>query len=508
MRAINTKKKMNKIYHLICISLLLFTVACNDDKFEDVNTNINEITTIKPIYLINGSIGSLFNDNGTWYNLQDVVHHFAGTGRASAEYNRFHASAWGRVYGSALNLNDVINYTKDKEEEVNKKVYGLALIFKAYAFQKLTDLYGDIPYSEASIPKDGNIEKPKYDTQKSIYLSCFENIKKGLEILEPYENLAMGSADRVYGGDLKKWKKFANSLRLRMAMRLRFADPKIAAEQITEALKHDLIESNDEECNFTNFDEDGYKHPSYSELKVGNRTNTSKLLIDYLKSTGDLRLKTFALPVTTGANKGKFEGLPNGYMPGLTIDNFSFAGRVTYQPDLPLQNLGYSEVCFLKAEAYLAGLGVTKDAAKADEWFKKGIKASLAFWDREDKYLDENKKEVKVRHYDDAAVTAFLASPTATLTGTDEQKLEQISMQKWISTMNNAYETFAEMRRTGYPQIAKRGSNLEQGETNGVWPRRMTYPEGEALLNTENFKKAAAATNNNSMTHKVWWDIR
>lgn len=491
--------------------LLALFAACSDKKFEDVNTNVNEVTEVNALYLLNGTIGKVFNSNGSHTDLYEIAHHYAGTSFKASGYYRFTTGIWGSTYSANINLNDAIARTKDSNSDSDKYIHALALIFKSYAFQKLTDTYGDVPYSKAGMLEDAiENETPVYDTQESIYKDIIANLKKAIDMIGNADKLNMGAADRIYNGDLQKWKTFANTLRLRMALRLRYIDPELSKTVAAEAMSMPLIDSADEECKFDNTGEIGYQFSHYADLKSVSRTNTSKLMVDFLKQTSDLRLKAYALPAQQGANKGEYLGLPSGYDGNLGRDNFSYCGAVTYQINLPMPNLLYSEVCFMKAEAYLFGIGVSADATAANNWYRKGIEASLNYWDRPDKVIvDGNEQTVKYYNQDD--INAFMATSVATLSGTNEEKFEQIAMQKWVSLMTNACEAFAEMRRTGYPHIAKRVETgnppLLIGDTDGVWPRRVPYPDSEMLYNPDNYDKAYEATNNNSMIHKVWWDV-
>lgn len=503
--------KMFKNIYLFIV-LLVVASGCTDRSMENINTNINEVNEADPIYLVNSSFVQLFDRNSSWDQLADLTNHYAGTSVPSGYYYKFDSGLWG-IYIANNNLKDAIKKTEGSTEKVDQMTNALAKIFRAYGFQKLTDSYGDLPFSEAAeVDKNGKaIVTPKYDSQKSIYYALFDDLKSAIEAIGNETNISLGSSDRVYNGDLQKWKKFANSLRLRMAMRIRFVDEAKSLEVLKDVWTKPLIDSEEESAAFKNWDETGYYYYGYNGLKAGTRTNTSKRMVDFLKSVNDPRLPCYALPVVEGANKGGYDGLPNGYDDNLNRSNFSYCGRVTYQKDLPTMNIMYSEVCFYKAEAYLYGLGVAQSDDMAQQWFKKGIEASLNFWHRKDTYI-ENEEEITDYLYTQADIDAYLASDAAMLSGTKAQKFEKIAMQKWVSLMTNWVEAFAEMRRTGYPVIEKRvvssTPRLSLGDTNGEWPRRVPYPDSEMLYNRANYDLAKSATNGNSLTYRVWWDVR
>lgn len=503
---------MNYIYKTLLL-ILVFT-ACTTRDMEEVNTNINEVNDADPIYLVNSSFGALFNNNSDYANLADIASHYAGTSFQAGQYFRFPSGIWNGVYIANNNLKDAIKRTEGSEERADKLTKAVALIFRAFGFQKLTDCYGDIPFTEAAtLNEEGNpILSPKYDTQKDIYYALFNDLKTALDLIGDESVLDLGSSDRVYNGDLQLWKKFANSLRLRMAMRIRFVDESKAMSVLQDVWNYPLIDSPEESAAFKNWDENGYYHPQYNGLKAGTRTNTSKLMVDFLKQNNDPRLPCYALPVVEGENAGGFDGLPNGYDDVLTRANFSYVGTVTYQKDLPTMNIMYSEVCFLKAEAYLLGLGVTASEDMANNWYRNGIEASLNFWHRKDEFINNSGELVNEFYYSEDDIVAFMTSDVATLSGTDEEKFEQIAMQKWAALMTNWIEAYSEMRRTGYPAISQRLASDEPkvhlGDTNGEWPRRVAYPDSEMLYNKVNFDIAFDATNRNSMVHRVWWDVK
>ncbi|MGQ7871339.1 SusD/RagB family nutrient-binding outer membrane lipoprotein [Sunxiuqinia sp. sy24] len=502
-----------KYSYKFLLFVLVFT-ACTTRDMEDVNTNINEVNDADPLYLINSSFEALFNNNSDFANLADIAYHYAGTSFPAGQYFRFPSGIWDEVYIANNNLKDAIKRTQDSNERVDKLSRAVALIFRAFGFQKLTDCYGDIPFSEAAaLDENGNpVLNPKYDKQKDIYYALFNDLKTAIDLIGDESVLDLGSSDRVYNGDLQRWKKFANSLRLRMALRIRFVDETKAISVLQDVWNYPLIDSPEESAAFENWDENGYYHPQYNELKPGTRTNTSKLMVDFLKQNNDPRLPCYALPVVEGDNAEGFDGLPNGYDDVLTRANFSYAGSVTYQKDLPTLNIMYSEVCFLKAEACLFGLGVTASDELANDWYRKGIEASLKFWHREDEFINSNGELVNEFHYSEDDIDAFMASEATVLSGTDEEKFEQIAMQKWVALMTNSIEAYSEMRRTGYPAIPQRlasdSPKVHLGDTNGEWPSRVAYPDSEMLYNKENFDMAFDATNRNSMLHSVWWDVR
>lgn len=485
------------LYYIIASFTLLFT-ACTTTDFDSVNTDINATTEVNNLHMLNATLRPVFAYTVEYSGIVALIHHHSdGLG---AQYLHFEPKLWINVYLANTNLNTVLNATKDKDDVNSKKERAMALIIKSFAFQRLTDTFGDAPYSEAGEVSGEYNLFPKYDSQESIYEGIINDLGEAIDLIGDMDDVNLGTADRIYGGDLQKWKKFANTLRLRLALRLRFVDSNKANELAQKAFAGDLIENSDESCSFKNKDDEkAYYYGKHSNMG-SYRTTVEKHFVDYLLATNDLRLPVFARPAQTGPDAGNYVGRPGGYNGSRGDTDFSDVGSITYAKLLPTQCLMYSEVCLLKAEAYLYGIGVAADEALANEWYKKGIEASLKFW----MLPDPGKGDVV--YYDENDISTFVGA--ANLSGDKENKFKQIAMQKWLALVGNDTEAFAEMRRTGYPVIEDRvsGNDVILGLTNGVWPRRIPYPSSEDTYNHDQYMKAFDSTNRNSMISRVWWD--
>ncbi|MBI9060689.1 MAG: SusD/RagB family nutrient-binding outer membrane lipoprotein [Marinilabiliaceae bacterium] len=472
---------MKKIV-LISFIFSLFVCSCTNDSFEEINEGYNNLSDVDYNYLVNTGIKALADGE---FSVNDWAHLVAYANFAPGQYDHWRGSTpWDGTYLTNKNLLDALQRAEVDETENGRKAEAMVKILRSYIFVRLTDTYGDVPYFEAGYEgKDGINEMPKYDSQKAIYEDCYKNLTEAIETIGDESTVLLGNADFVYNQDLQLWKKFANSQRLRMALRVSYVDKALAETWLSHVLTYDLISSTDESASYARFMDAGYENPRFQS---GNR-NISAKLVDYLLVHDDPRLPQLAtLPAT-----GVYKGLPNGLTFG-EDPSFSLLGPEFTRSDRHTPILMYSEVCFNMAELYVRGLSVSADNAKANEWFKKGIESSLKEWS-----------------VDEETVTAFM--PTVPdLSGDTEDKLEQIGSEKWVAFMDNGHEAYSELRRSGYPVIADRqpdqGPSL--GETNGKLPRRFKYPNVEILYNTENYEKAEAATDGDSFLAKVWWDVR
>jgi TPR repeat protein len=374
-----------------------------------------------------------------------------------------------------------------------KSAHALALILRSSMFLRLTDAYGDVPYFEAGkATEEGVIETPKYDSQKSIYEDCFKNLTEAISLIGDNTYLNTGTADFVYNGGMQLWKKYANSLRFRMALRVSQVDETLAANYISEVLKSDLISGCEESAAYARFETQGYNNPLWADNHSNNYRHMSKRIVDFCKNNNDPRLTLWANP----NQNGEYVGLENGRSIIEDVKDYSYMGEEIWRIDRATPILMYEEVCFMYAEIYVRGLGVSKNLDTANEWYRKGIEASMQQW-------NANQDDIDVYMENE---------PIANLEGDVEHMLEQIGTHKWAAFMDNGYEAYAEVRRMGYPVIADRKATdipeVSLGDTNGKLPRRLKYPNNEELYNTENYKIAAAATDNNGFLAKVWWDVK
>ncbi len=527
-------------------SILLVSFSCTDN-FEEMNTSKSLITEdlvdvdmlftrVLAVSVIENGEGGM----GTFGN-------WAGISASSA--NRPFAEGaddgiWNQVYGDYVrNLNAIIQIssTKENPEEFVNKI-AVARILKAMFFAKLTDTYGDVPYFESALSVDEAVTTPKYDLQRDIYADLFKELKEAVAQIDDSKP-KFTNADILYQGDLAKWKKFANSLRLRFALRLRYADEAMAKEQLVGLNEADLIISNDENASIYNIDDyPSHENSRYVDLVARKnaviRSSVQAPFIDILKDNNDPRLKVF---VDTAI--ASYPQTP-GYM---HIDYFGYRGRPLLSGENPEENYAYgdnsvsqwsalfwvqiqeqplykaSETYFNLAEAALFSL----TPGDAEMYYQKGLELALehtkVMYEKAVPQLPEvialfnSGKEaseidamtasyIEEKKIDQAEIDAFLATPAATLSGDNENKLEQIINQKVIALFPMEHEGWVEHRRTGYPRLFV---GVDNSALNGRAPRRFPYPVTEQLLNMDEYSKARerlGGAEGDKRTSRFWWD--
>jgi hypothetical protein len=349
-------------------------------------------------------------------------------------------------------------------------------LMEVYAYEELVATFGDIPYTQA---ENASIPFPKYDDAKTVYADLLMRIDTCIAGLNVNEN-AMGSADLIYGGNVAQWKKFAASLKLRMAMLLADVDPTTASSKVNEAVTTGVLQSNSDNALFS-YDPSSItnSNPIWQALSYSGRHDfvPANLLVSTMVGWNDPRLPYY-FTMYNGGYSGGIPGQGNGY--GL----FSDFGSALYTASLPADLLDYSEVQFYLAEAVERGF----IAGAAATYYNNGITASIQFWG------DNNA----------ADASAYLAQPSvnyATATGTWKQK---IGYQEWISYYNRSWESWTVIRRLGYPNI-----DVVSPPVGAVssFPSRLYYPINEVSSNPINW---AAATKlipggKDVVTAKLFW---
>jgi hypothetical protein len=410
---------------------------------------------------------------------------------------------WNMYWKSVGLCNDVIGLTEAGGEYENSNNHAMARIWKVYLMHRLTDVYGDIPYTEGGYSGDGLIN-PVYDTQEEIYHDLFNQLDQALMDLETEVPGRFSTQDIIYQGDIARWQRFASTLKLRIALRLKHVDPALAQVKAEEALETGLFLSNEDNAQEISGDQRGnFGSPIYqittNLFAFAQSFKASASLVDYMKGNHQYRDGGSPsgadprLTVLIDENEnGEIVGIRNGHTaeyydlhPEFATEGswFLFHNNV-YEP---VTIMSYAESLFLEAEAALLGYSGTSSTAAA--LFRAGIEASMAYM------------EVDPGSYAADEETLFLALVD------NEAKMERIIYQKWIAMFPDSHEAWAEQRRTGYPVVVKRtGDDFEVGITGGTIPNRVPYPEGELNTNYVNANAARERQGGDDMLNKLWWD--
>jgi len=379
---------------------------------------------------------------------------------------------------------------------------GPATVMQQWVFQNLTDLWGDVPYSEA-LQGDASTPnfKPTYDSQQAIYNGMLSKLKAASTAMAGGNTAAdpgLGAADPIYKGDVTKWIKLSNSLRARMAMRLSQADAAKAQSELATAFAGGMMASNADNAAFVWPGDGIYDNPWAANFSTRDDHRMAKTLIDQLVSTNDPRLPIFAQP--TKADPTVYAGMQNGLDNTFTATYFNttsrpgtifYPGATTYGTfgtsagkATPSYIMTYAEVAFIQAEAAMRGWGGLTPAQAAG-FYNAGITASMQQWG-----------------VSAPAIATYLAQPgVAFNAGTG---LQQIGTQKWIALFTQGTEAWSEFRRTGFPTTIVAGPKM-YSDTPGL-AMRLVYPPAEATANAAGITAATTRQGADLTTTKVWWD--
>lgn len=527
---------MKKIKYIVLLTVGLSALSCK--KITDQNTDLTRSTNLDPASQLmftqayfSGDLG--IQERTNYFLLIPMMQQFAGAFNMSfgAVYNKTPSQMW-RAFENSYQ-NDVVNIV-DAVERTNgvankTNLNAMCRIMKVYIFARLTDLYGDIPYSEAGKGNLAGIIRPKYDTQKEIYDDFFKELAAASAQLDATKDPVPN--EYFYRGNILAWKKFANSLRLRLAMRLGKRDPEKAKLEIQAAYNAGLFTSNADICmirheNVPNSYQDirpnGISAAWNSKNEMGRVVNT---FLDALRLTSDPRfnhiIKCYRefVPVAptrflerediTAQVKAKMNlvgGIPgatNSENPLTVSGTITLANGSAYTPtsldlkpqlnhnllrnDAPFFHLTYAEVELLLADATVRfGLNL---GGTAEEHFHRGVEAAM--------------RQLSLYPNGPVVTATEISNFKAVNPLTVGSELQQINTQLWIALLLNGNETYANWRRSGYPILIPSPTNNSASQT---IPRRFEYPNNEKLQNTTNVNAAIQRLGADDWTRRVWWD--
>ena len=411
---------------------------------------------------------------------------------------------------------------KGKTETQFPEVFALAQVLKISAWHKATDMFGPIPYKEAG---KGLITVP-YDSQEEVYKAMFKELSDAIEVLTKYadngNSKLLPNADAVYAGDVHKWVVYANSLMLRLAMRVYYADAALSKKYALQAVNHSygVMKTKDDEAKMERGASLEFKNNLDVLINQYNECRMGSSMLAYLGGYQDPRLpkyfntSTVSQAVTVGTY-GKYSGVPTGHDVS-SNDAFRDSSRPAITSTTPTYWMRASEVYFLLAEAALHGFAV---GGTAESLYEKGIEMSfeengIASSEVADYMSSGLKPSAYSFHLTNPGVNVDVPAVTEATTawsGTDEEKLEKIMIQKWIALYPNGQEAWTESRRTGYPKLHSVVTNYSNGEIDSeVGIRRMRFPtnkstSAEDIANLESARKLLRGGLDKAGT-RLWWD--
>lgn len=473
------------------IAALLATVlaACSPGDFGDKNIDPNNPSTPNTNLLLSNAIRSLGSPTaGIAGFAKDIYPQYIGEIQYTSE-SRFQSKVYdyGPIYtGPLADVQTIINLNTDAatKDQPYVKVGGstanqiaAARILKGFYFLHITDRWGDVPYSQAL--KGTEAFQPVFDKQQDIYKDLFKEFKEASAQFDA----GVLNGDFLFNGNLTRWKKWAASLQMTMALRLSKVDPTTGKAEFLAAQTAGVLASNADNVVFQYLADANNQGPYYNNYTVAKRYDyaLSEPFVNSLTALSDPRLPVYANKSTDGAlYRGMPYGLRNGT--GFSQRNVSLVGTFFQAQNAPLTVTTYNQLLFSQAEAAKLGWIPGGDAT-AEDLYLKAIQASF------DQYgVGPSTTYVK------QAGVAY--SPA--------KAIELIQTQKWIANyLGNGYETWAEYRRTGFPVLTP---GPDPFTLDKQIPRRQGYPTTERDLNSKNYEAVLATQGADELNTRVWWD--
>ena len=551
---------------LIFCSIFLFAtvLSCTDD-YNEINERPDALSAsdVSAKYFVTDLQQGLWGANtfGMW--LGNILHAdlFSGQnaqGFAQSDWNGdagwVYSAFWqGFTYSTIANFNSPLtsftNLVKEGGSLENDQFYAIALIMKGSFYQQFTDMYGMLPYSEASDP---TITTPKYDEQIDIYRGVIAELDQAIALIGSNTKSGegvelLGENDVIFGGDMQKWKQLANSLKLRMALRAHGSPGEnFSANAASEAIASGVL--GDSNALFTRDTQiNQWTSAAYGDIWAtwpGSRWNVGEPMINILNDNNDPRLSLMTQPSKggvmtiskptdsngvammdshlaflkntldkagatytmedTGANmvvtmpaNTNYVGLPMRLSDKIkryfNNDMFAIPAQIIIQgknegkPIFPHIVMSAGESHLMVAQAIVKGLA-SGDAASH---YQLGIQHAMGLWG--------------------ADASAYLASDMGTLSGSNEEKIEKIATQRWIANYTNGWEAWSIVRKTGYPKTAYSIADPSTsdiislaGDLNGEYPGRLRYGDVYGS-NGPNTQEALSKQGPDVMSTKLWW---
>lgn len=556
-----------KIYKLTLIFLLAFVAYSCTSRFDEINKNPESITADEASakFFLTSTQADLYGPGRFEYWRAQLIHadRYAGqftfgsagswwSDELSYSYNGGYTNAtWDWLEGYFGGIDNFLKLTDTGADFENDRMYAVGLIMKSLYFQLYTDTFGEIPYSGVGIEE---VLLPKFDTQKDIYKGIIADLDAAMATIGSSDNTSdipgdindLSANDLFFNGDLQKWKKLANSLKLRIAMRANGATgDDFSTSAITAAIGAPLLEAGESALLGKDTEIDQFGSGAYGDVwhnfgAFGSKWTVSQEVIHHLRDYGtDPRLGVFAIPAEGGDftfDKGTdipaFDkrlavitdelddaaavysvtdngtsvdiSVTGGYYAGQPVrlgsdiksmareEFFSFPGDMVLEPkhagaQFPEIVMSSAEVYFLRAEAALNGLS----GEDAQVMFQTGIAESMALWG------------VDGTNY-------ILTSPLADISaGTLDEKLEKVAIQRWLAAYTDGFEAWSVVRKSGYPTRLAAGVTDPEvyglGTLNGVFPQRLRYGTSAVDKNGANLQEALGRQGLDEQATKLWW---
>ncbi len=477
---------MRSLKNLLIIGFLGLVLGACTDHFADLNTNTKspskvagetlftnaEVTLVDQISStsVNLNIWKLWAQYWTETTYTDEANFDIFTRKIPD--NTF-STYYAGVLKDLAEAKRVISETEDIDAQAKENKLAIADLLEVYSYQRLVDIFGNIPYSEALTE---GVLSPKYDDAATIYADLFTRVNADISVLAD-GGASYGDADLIYGGNTALWLKFAYGLKLKLAIHL--ADVAgSGAQAAAEAAASGVFSSSNDDALLVYTASSPNTNPIYEDLVLSGRADfvAANTIVNTMNTLNDPRRDEFF-----GANLGAGVFTGGVYGASSPYANYSHVGDIFHIAELPGFLMTYTEIQFYLAEAAARGWSVGGTAAA---FYAEGVTSSILEWGG-----------------DAADVTGYLAQPSvawATAAGTDLQK---VAAQAWLGAYSRGFLGYTTWRRLDYPSLAM-PPNAEVGSI----PVRFTYPVNEQTLNKANFTAAATAIGGDDLLTKIFWD--
>lgn len=537
-------KKINQYKLLAGICALSLFTACD---FEEINTNPFEMTDemgIRDGVAIGGAVMAMQRavvPIGTQADDTDVINEYQSAYNLSAD-------SWSGYFGQNNNwfsgsnnltyylqdswvsstyrnsytelLSSWKNIRQESEKTGTTEVFALAQILKISAWHKTLESFGPIPYTHAGEPA---LVIP-FDSEQVAFNAMFADLTAAIEVLTTRAEQGatiVADYDAVYAGDTRKWVKYANSLMLRLAMRISYADEETAKSYAKQALQHEIgvMTSKSDEAQMSSGAGMVFRNniewlaQQYNECRMGSS------MFSYLLGYHDPRLSAYFEASTSAYAAAAYDGKSYQAVPpgNASLQNqiYTDFSKPNILSSTPTYWMRASEIYFLRAEAALRW---GADFGDAQELYEQGVATSFdenGISSGVDDYLNSGLTPIahnfRASFYSYNAAAPTTATPE--FTGDTEEKLEKIMIQKWIALYPNGHEAWTEWRRTGYPKLNPVQTNRGQGVTREGGIRRMIYPvsfsqSAEDRANYEEALNLLGGPDRDRATTQLWWDCK
>ncbi len=475
-------KKFNSLLFIICC---LVSFSCTKN-FEEINTDPNRIDKISPGTLLNpiiyemASFNTIRADDWT-FGIMQVMIPFPSAAGGVHRYDISESagnSTWNTSYRWLINIKEMRNAAVAQQDPNYEAV---AMVLNAWVYSNLTDAFGDVPMDEA-VRGDEGLFRPRFNKQQEIYTKILADLDSANSKFVTNRAMSFGT-DILYNNNVTNWKRFCNSLRLRLLLRVSKRTEMDSwnkmAEMINNPTKYPVFTKNDEAAILKITGTVPNVSPWGRAIDFTTFRASAEFFVDSLNALNDPRRAKWMSQARAmdGTTNIGYKGIPAGYAGNESQFQFLPSNFLVALATAPMTSviMSYAEVEFIKAE--LAQRGVI--AADAQAAYEKGVKAAIEQWG--------------------ATMPAdYFTNPSAAYDGT----LERIMLQKYYALFFNDYQQWFEYRRTGLPVLPTNDGMLN----NKVTPVRFRYPVPVQISNGENYDEAVESMGGDNINIKVWWE--